>query len=118
MDTGIALIAALVAGVVVGSVVYLALRRNLPPAAAEALAAYVAAIRNAAGNVLDEATIETLAGYVWDINSGSLSDYFTREDFIAAVKRALRMEPHAAAQVAIGQMRHMARPARAHVTEL
>lgn len=102
MDNGIALIAIVVAAVVAGSVVWLALRRNLPPEAAEALAAYVAAIRNAAGNVLDEATIRTLAGAAYDAWAGG-SKYFTRDEFITAVLRALSMEPAAAADVAIYQ---------------
>ena len=88
MDTGIALIAVTVAAVVAGSIVWLALRRNLPPEAAEALAAYVAAIRVQLSGAVDESMIRTIAGAVWD-QWGDGSRYFTRDEFIDAVVRAL-----------------------------
>ena len=88
MDNGIALIAVTVAAVVAGSIVWLALRRNLPPEAAEALAAYVAAIRVQLSGAVDESMIRTIAGAVWD-QWGDGSRYFTRDEFIDAVLRAL-----------------------------
>ena len=88
MDNGIALIAIVVAAVVGSTIVWLALRRNLPPEAAEALAAYVAAIRAQLSGVVDEATIRTLAGAMYD-NWATGSKYFSRDEFIALVLRAL-----------------------------
>lgn len=89
MDNGIALIAIVVAAVVGSTVVWLALRRNLPPEAAEALAAYVAAIRSQLSGVVDEATIRTVAGAIWDQWAGG-AKYFTRDEFIGYVLRALQ----------------------------
>jgi sensor domain CHASE-containing protein len=94
MDQGIVLIAALVASIIVGCVVWLALRRNLPPEAAAALAAYVAAIRAQLAGVVDEDMIRTLAGAVWD-RWGDGGKYFTREQFIEYVLAALYIEPEA-----------------------
>ena len=94
MDNGIALIAALVFAIIVGSVVWLALRRNLPPEAAQALAAYVAAIRAQLSGVVDEDMVRSIAGAVWD-RSAAASKFFTRDDFIRYVLAALHMEPEA-----------------------
>ena len=105
MDTGVMLIVGLVVGCAIAAVVYVYLRRNLPPEVAEALATYAAAIRSACGNVLDAESITKLAGYVWDANQGSLSQYFTRDDFIAAILRAVKAEPQASANLAIMQVR-------------
>lgn len=88
MDNGIALIAIVVAAVTGSAIVWLALRRNLPPDAAEALAAYVAAIRVQLSGVVDESMIRTIAGAVWD-QWGDGSKYFTRDEFVDAVVRAL-----------------------------
>ena len=96
MDNGIALIAALVAAVVTGGVVWLALRRNLPPGAAEELAAYVAAIRAQLSGVVTEDTVRTLAGAIYDTWAGG-SKYITREAFIDFVLRALHGSNQAAA---------------------
>ena len=98
MDNGIALIAIVVAAVVGSTIVWLALRRNLPPDVSLALAAYVAAIRAAVGDVVDEELVTTLAGYAWD-SWGSASKYISRDDFIAYVLKALAMEPAKAAQL-------------------
>jgi hypothetical protein len=62
-----------------------------------ALAAYVAAIRAAVGDVVDEALVTTLAGYAWD-SWASASKYISRDDFIAYVLDALAMEPAKAAE--------------------
>ena len=88
MDNGIALIAIVVAAVVGSTIVWLALRRNLPPDAAEALAAYVAAIRSQLSGVVDEDMIRTIAGALWD-QWGDGAKYFTRDEFIGYVLRAL-----------------------------
>lgn len=98
MDNGIVLISIVVAAVVAGTIVWLALRRNLPPDVALELAAYVAAIRAAVGDVVDEELVTTLAGYAWD-SWGSASKYITRDAFIGYVLRALRMEPAKAAEL-------------------
>ena len=98
MDNGIALIAITIAAVVAGAVVWLALRRNLPPDLSLALSAYVAAIRAAVGDVVDPALVTTLAGYAWD-SWASASKYISRDDFIRYVLDALDMEPAAAAQL-------------------
>ena len=105
MDTGVMLIVGLVVGCAIAAVVYVYLRRNLPPEVAEALATYAAAIRSACGNVLDEATIRTLAGYAWDVLDGDMSKYFTRDEFITLVLRALKAEPETSAILAIKQVR-------------
>lgn len=94
MDNGIILIAALVASIVTAAVAWLALRRNLPPDAALALATYVAAIRAQLSGVVDEDMVRTLAGAVWD-RWGDGARYFARDQFIEYVLRALRMEPEA-----------------------
>jgi hypothetical protein len=98
MDNGIALIAIVVVALAAGAVVWLALRRNLPPDVSLELAAYVAAIRAAVGDVVDPALVTTLAGYAWD-SWGSASKYISRDDFIAYVLKALDMEPHKAAEL-------------------
>jgi hypothetical protein len=98
MDNGIALIAIVVAAVVAGAIVWLALRRNLPPDVSLELAAYVAAIRAAVGDVVDPALVTTLAGYAWD-SWGSASKYISRDEFIAYVLKALDMEPMKAAEL-------------------
>ena len=98
MDNGIALIAIVVAAVVGSAVMWLALRRNLTPAQATALASYVAAIRVQLAGVVDEDMIRTLAGAIWDQWAGA-SAYFTRDQFIEYVLRALRDESQAAQQV-------------------
>jgi hypothetical protein len=98
MDNGIALIAIVVAAVVGSTVVWLALRRNLPPDLSLALSAYVAAIRAAVGDVVDEELVATLAGYAWD-SWASASKYISRDDFIRYVLKALAMEPFKAAEL-------------------
>ena len=98
MDNGIALIAIVIAAVVGSTIVWLALRRNLPPELSLELAAYVAAIRAAVGDVVDVELVEKLAGYAWD-SWGDGSKYISRDEFIAYVLKALRMEPHKAAQL-------------------
>jgi hypothetical protein len=87
-----------VAAVVAGAVVWLALRRNLTPDQATALAAYVAAIRVQLAGVVDEDMIRSIAGAVWDSWAGA-SKYFTRDQFIEYVLRALQAESEAAEQV-------------------
>ncbi len=94
MDNGIILIAAVVAAVIGSAVMWLALRRNLPPDAAQALAAYVAAIRAQLAGVVDEDMIRAIAGAVWD-RWGDGAKYFSRDDFIRYVLAALKMEPEA-----------------------
>ena len=98
MDNGILLIALVVTAVVAGAIVWLALRRNLPPDLSLALSAYVAAIRAAVGDVVDPALVTTLAGYAWD-SWGSASKYISRDDFIRYVLDALDMEPAKAAEL-------------------
>ena len=98
MDNGIVLIVILVAAVVGSTIVWLGLRRNIPPNVSLELAAYVAAIRAAAGNVVDAQLITTLAGYAYDSWANG-SNYISRADFIAYVLAALKMEPVAAAQI-------------------
>ena len=98
MDNGIALIAIVVAAVVGSTVVWLALRRNLPPDVSLALSAYVAAIRAEVGDVFDPPLVATLAGYAWD-SWGSASKYISRNDFIGYVLDALDMEPFKAAEL-------------------
>ena len=98
MDNGIALIAITIAAVVGSTIVWLGLRRNLPPELSLALAAYVAAIRAAVGDVVDEQLVTTLAGYAWD-SWASASKYISRDDFIAYVLDALAMEPMKAVEL-------------------
>jgi hypothetical protein len=98
MDNGIALIAIVVAAVVGSTIVWLALRRNLPPELSLALAAYVAAIRAAVGDVVDDELVATLAGYAWD-SWASASKYISRDEFIRYVLDALAMEPFKAAEL-------------------
>lgn len=105
MDNGIALIAIVVAAVTAATVAWLILRDRMKPEDYAALLAAVAAIRNSAGYVLDDATIRTLAGYAWDTAGGNLSRYYTREQFIELVLRALRLEPMIAASIATRQVR-------------
>jgi hypothetical protein len=99
MDNGIALIAVVVAAVVGSAVMWLALEgRNLTPDQATALAAYVAAIRVQLAGIVDEPMIRSIAGAVWDTWAGT-SKYFTRDQFIEYVLKALRAEGPAAEQV-------------------
>lgn len=99
MDNGIALIAIVVTAVVGCTIVWLALRRNLPPEAVTAIAAYAAAIRNALGNVIDDDKVRTLAGAAWDA-WGDGAKYFSRDEFIELVLAALSIEPQASAEIA------------------
>lgn len=105
MDTGIMLVAAVVAFVVGVTVSLLVLRSKLSQPDYARLMAWAAAIRVACGNVLDEQTIRTLAGYAWDAMDGDMSKYFTRDEFIALILRALKAEPETAAMLAIKQAR-------------
>lgn len=105
MDRGIMLVAAIIAFVIGVTVSLLVLRSKLSQPDYAALMAAIAAIRNAAGFALDEATIRTLAGYAWDTAGGNLSRYFTKEQFTDLVLRALHMEPMIAASIATRQVR-------------
>jgi hypothetical protein len=105
MDNGIILIAVVTAAVVAAVSVWLILRDRMTPEDYALLLATVAAIRSAAGYVLDDATIRTLAGYAWDTVGGNLSRYYTKEQFIDLVLRALRLEPTPAASIAMRQTR-------------
>lgn len=94
MDNGIALVAIVIAAAVAGSVVWLALRRNVPPEAMAEIAAYVAAVRATIGGVASPDVVAALAGAAWDA-WGSGSKYITRERFIELVQDALNLEPAA-----------------------
>lgn len=105
MDTGVMLTTAVIAFVVGVTVCLLVLRSRLAQPDYARLMAWAAAIRSACGNVLDEATIRTLAGYAWDVLDGDMSKYFTRDEFITLVLRALKAEPETSAILAIKQVR-------------
>jgi len=94
MDTGITLVAIVITAAVAASVVWLALRRNVPPEAMAEIAAYVAAVRATIGGVASPDVVASLAGAAWDA-WGSGSKYITREQFIALVQDALNLEPAA-----------------------
>lgn len=101
MDRGVLLVILVVAfagGMTAG---LFALRSKWATPDYERLMTWTAAIRSACGNVLDEATIRTLAGYAWDVMDGDMSEYFTREQFIDLVLRALKAEPETATKLTI-----------------
>lgn len=81
---------------VAATVVWFGLRRNLPPAVAVELAAYVLAVRSTLVDIVDEDAVTMLAGAIYDA-WGDGSKYLSRDDFIAYVLKALRMEPDAVA---------------------
>lgn len=95
MDNGIALVVIVIAAAAAASVVWLALRRNIPPEAMAEIAAYVAAVRATIGGVASPDVVAALAGAAWDA-WGSGSKYITREQFIRLVQAALDLEPAAA----------------------
>lgn len=95
MDNGLILVVILITAAVAASVVWLGLRRNLPPEAMAEIAAYVAAVRATIGGVASPEVVAALAGAAWDA-WGSGSKYITREQFIRLVQAALDLEPAAA----------------------
>jgi hypothetical protein len=116
MDNGIILISVVTAAVVAAVSIWLILHNRMTPEDYALLLATVAAIRSAAGYVLDEATIRTLAGYAWDTVGGNLSRYYTKDQFVDLVLRALRLEPMPAASIATRQTR-AAKAVRAETAE-
>jgi hypothetical protein len=116
MDNGIALIAIVVVAVVAGAIVWLALRRNLPPDAALALAAYVAAIRAQLSGIVDEAMVTEIAGAVWDRWADG-AKYFSRDEFVSYVLRALKMDAQAQQVLSHLDISSFAsRPMRLHIS--
>ena len=95
MDTGITLVVIVITAAVAASVVWLGLRRNIPPEIMTEIAAYVAAVRSTIGGMASPDVVAALAGAAWDA-WGSGSKYITREQFIALVQDALNLEPAAA----------------------
>ena len=88
MDQGIALIAIAIAALAAGVIVWLVLRRNLPPEAAEELAEAVAYIKQQLRGVVTEAEVRAMAAWIYDtLRTGS--NYYTREQFIDLVTRAV-----------------------------
>ena len=95
MDTGIVLVVIVITAAVAASVVWLGLRRNVPPEIMTEIAAYVAAVRTTIGGVASPDVVAALAGAAWD-TWGAGSKYITRERFIELVQDALNLEPAAA----------------------
>jgi Flp pilus assembly pilin Flp len=98
MDNGIALIAIVIAAVIVATVAWFVFRRNLPPEIVAEISALYNEIRSQLSGVVDEATIRTLAGAVYDV-WGSGSKYISRDDFIALIMRAWTNEKTVAPMV-------------------
>ena len=94
MDTGITLVVIVITAAVAASVVWLGLRRNIPPEVMTEIAAYVAAVWVIIGGVASPDVVAALAGAAWDA-WGSGSKYITRERFIELVQDALNLEPAA-----------------------
>lgn len=88
MDQGIALIAVIVAAITAGVIVWLGLRRNLPPEAVAFIAEAAAQVRALLGAVVTEAQVRDLAGWMYD-RWGAGSRYVTRDEFIELVVRAV-----------------------------
>lgn len=88
MDQGIALIAIAIAAIVAGAVVWLVLRRNLPPEASQVIAEAVAKIKDLLGEVVTEAEVRAMAAWAYD-KLGAGSQYYSREQFIDLVTRAV-----------------------------
>lgn len=82
------IVAAILAAIAAAAVVWLVLRRNLPPAAAEELAEAVAYVKQQLRGTVTEAEVRAMAGWVYDtLKTGS--NYYTREQFIDLVTRAV-----------------------------
>lgn len=88
MDNGVMLIAVIVAALTAGVIVWLVLRRNLPPEAAEELAEAVAYVKQQLRGVVTEAEVRAFAAWIYDtLRTGS--NYYTRQQFIDLVTRAV-----------------------------
>ena len=88
MDNGIVLVAVTVAAIAAGVVVWLLMRRNLPPEASQVIAEAVAKVKDLLGEVVTEAEVRAMAAWAYD-KLGAGSVYYSREQFIELVTRAI-----------------------------
>lgn len=88
MDRGVELVL-LVGGLLVGAtVVWFFMRQRLPAEAVRDIAQIVVEIQAVLGNAFTDDDVRRLAGFMWD-TWGAASEYFTRDQFIEFVVRAV-----------------------------
>lgn len=87
-DNGINLLFILMAAVAGGAFVWLFARRNMPPEEQAWLEQAIAQIRGILGDVFTTDDVELLAGWFWD-SFVKQSDYWTREQFVDRIVRAI-----------------------------
>lgn len=88
MDRGVELVL-LVGGLLVGAaVVWFSMRQRLPVGAVERIAQAAAEVFTILGDAFTTDDVRRLAGFMWD-TWGAAEEYFTREQFIELVIRAV-----------------------------
>ena len=87
LDT-LTIVTVILAAIAAGAVVWIPLRRNLPPEASQVIAEAVAKIKDLLGEVVTEAEVRAMAAWAYD-KLGAGSQYYSREQFIDLVTRAV-----------------------------
>ena len=88
MPDTITLIAIIVAAIAGAGLMWIGLRRNLPPGATYDVSLAVAYVRQLLGDVVTEAEVRAMASWAYDkLKLGS--QYYSKEDFVNEVTRVI-----------------------------
>lgn len=89
MPSDISLLILLGAALAGGVITWFLVRRRLPADAVAMIAQMAAEVRAVLGDAYTEADVRTLAGWIYDSMTRGTSRYYTKEQFIDLVVRAV-----------------------------